>query len=125
MKLLECVSCFAPFSIPAARASGAAPVEENRELERFVDEENDRFRGRNRESTQWKPTLCAITEDRAVTVVPGRVERRVPRRVPSTAMKKPERRPRNPYSDDLDGYDLRQTEVPVAIPAFTPMGIFM
>ncbi|KAK9092168.1 hypothetical protein Syun_027079 [Stephania yunnanensis] len=122
MKLLECVSCFAPFSIPAARASGAAPVEENRELERFVGEEKDRFRGGKRESTQWKPTLCAITEDRAVTVVPGRVERRVPS---STAMKKPERRPRNPYSDDQDGYDSRQTEVPVDIPAFTPMGIFM
>ncbi|KAK9084951.1 hypothetical protein Sjap_025362 [Stephania japonica] len=122
MKLLECVSCFAPFSMPAAHAPDAAPVEENRELERFMAEEKDRLRDRNQESTQWKPTLCAITEDRAVTVVPGRVERRVP----STAMKKPERRPRNLYYDDHEeGYDSRQTEVPVAIPAFTPLGIFM
>uniref|UniRef100_A0A5B6ZL02 Uncharacterized protein n=1 Tax=Davidia involucrata TaxID=16924 RepID=A0A5B6ZL02_DAVIN len=124
--LLEFVSCCGPASRPSVATTTPPPAEETRSLVHSPPPsrtDNRRYRRRKRERmaasrsdsvAEWRPSLCAISEDNIVPEKDARAavgsERILKRKVASTA-----RVHVRSYSDDIG-----RAHLPAIIPAFSP-----
>ncbi|XP_010267837.1 PREDICTED: uncharacterized protein LOC104604953 [Nelumbo nucifera] len=120
--LRNLISCCGPFARPAVATT--PPREETRSLVQqsrsSVTTVTERFpctkRTNSISTTQWRPSLCAISEDNVIAAVVTKAEQKVKsgKKAARKAGSRVKARVRS-YSDEY-----RRSPMPTVIPAFSP-----